>query len=80
MVDFDRGTATGTTIGIGSVEYILDQINLTSINNDFSPSVDGLYWLGANTTAWSDVFVTSQYPVAQNESSGDGPAGLADEV
>ncbi|MGJ8683741.1 MAG: tail fiber domain-containing protein [Nonlabens sp.] len=59
VVDFDRGVgATGTAVGIGSVEYLLDLSSETAINNSFSPTTHLNRDLGFSTTAraWDDVF------------------------
>lgn len=59
VADFDRGGASGTAIGIGSIEYILDGSAETLINNAFSPTTHLVEDLG-NTLApdrfWDDVY------------------------
>ncbi|MCB9231500.1 MAG: tail fiber domain-containing protein [Bacteroidia bacterium] len=59
VVDFDDDNITGTAIGIGSVEYLLDMSSETTINNRFSPSVDNTYDLGSPTLRWDDVYATN---------------------
>lgn len=59
VADFDAGTgATGTAIGIGSIEYLLDGSANTFINNNFSPTTHIMNDLGVSTTAnaWDDVY------------------------
>ncbi len=57
VADFDNGTATGTAIGIGSIEFLLDGSNETTINNTFSPTTHINRDLGYSTLrAWDDVF------------------------
>ncbi|BDS13474.1 tail fiber domain-containing protein [Aureispira anguillae] len=59
VADFDRGIgAVGTAIGIGSVEYLLDNSSETSINNAFSPTTHINRDLGFSTTTrgWDDVY------------------------
>ena len=59
VADFDRGIgATGTAIGIGSIEYFLDASSETLINNDFSPTTHINRDLGGSTTTngWDDVY------------------------
>lgn len=59
VADFDNNLATGTAVGIGSIEYLLDLSSETTINNRFSPSVDNLYDLGSATLRWDDVYATN---------------------
>lgn len=63
VADFDKGTADGTAIGIGSVEYILDGLSETFINNDFSPNANVTYDLGW-TNAWKSVTAQNYYSVS----------------
>lgn len=63
VADFDKGTADGTAIGIGSVEYILDGLSETFINNDFSPNAHVTYDLGW-TNAWKSVTAQNYYSVS----------------
>ncbi len=65
--DFDNGIATGTAIGIGSVEYLLDNASETMINNRFSPTTDDLYDLGSATYRWDDVYATNGTIVTSDE-------------
>ncbi len=63
VADFDKGTADGTAIGIGSVEYLLDGLSETFINNDFSPNANITYDLGY-TNAWDDVYADDFWNVS----------------
>ncbi len=60
VADFDigGGTQSGTTIGIGSTEYLVDYNNEIAINGQFSPLTHLNKDLGHSTTerAWDDVF------------------------
>ncbi len=58
VADFDNGSASGTTIGIGSIELLIDAVSETSINNRFSPTSFLNRDLGFSTTlrAWDDVY------------------------
>lgn len=55
----DNGSASGTNIGIGSIEYFTDQASETTINNRFSPADDNSYALGATGSRWTEVFATN---------------------
>ena len=59
MVDMDIGASTGTAIGIGSIEYLLDASSLTTINNNFAPSTDNIRDLGSSALRWDDVYATN---------------------
>ncbi|MCP4442083.1 MAG: tail fiber domain-containing protein [Aureispira sp.] len=68
VADFDRDIgATGTAIGIGTVEYLLDLSSETTINNRFSPSADNVYDLGSATLRWDDVYATNGTIVTSDE-------------
>ncbi|MFK7798363.1 MAG: tail fiber domain-containing protein [Aureispira sp.] len=60
VADFDLGSTvwSGTAVGIGSIEYLLDATAETMINNDFSPTTHITRDLGGSTTAngWDDVY------------------------
>jgi hypothetical protein len=59
VADFDNGAAEGTAIGIGSIEFLLDGQNKTTINNVFAPSTDNIRDLGTPTLRWDDVYATN---------------------
>jgi len=56
--DFDKGTQSGTAIGIGSREFLLDGVTETNINNGFAPLAHLTYDLGYSNMdrAWDDVY------------------------
>jgi hypothetical protein len=65
VADFDKGASTGTAIGIGSIEFLLDGTATTHINNAFSPTTYITLDLGANTTTtWDDVYADNYVNVS----------------
>lgn len=56
--DDDSG-ATGTIIGIGSIEELIDNSSETTINNDFSPATDDTEDLGGPSLRWSAVYAAN---------------------
>lgn len=66
VADFDAGGATGTTIGIGSIEFLIDGSSRTLINNEFDPTSHIIYDLGFSTTAeaWDDVYADDFWNVS----------------
>lgn len=58
VADFDLQVASGTAIGIGSIEFLLDGLSETTINNSFSPTTHINRDLGFSTSerAWDDVY------------------------
>jgi hypothetical protein len=67
VADMDNGGATGTAIGIGSIEYILDANAETTINNRFSPAQANVYDLGSAALRWDDVYATNGTIVTSDE-------------
>lgn len=63
VVDFDNGFADGTAIGVGSVEFLVDLLSETAINNDFSPTANITYDLGG-TYSWDDVYADDFWNVS----------------
>lgn len=63
VLDIDRGTADGTAFGIGSVEYIVDLLSETTINNDFGPTADITYDMGW-TYSWDDIYADDFWNVS----------------
>ncbi len=51
-----NGNNTGTGIGLGSVERLIDESDEVTINDDFSPASDATENLGANARRWANVF------------------------
>lgn len=66
VADFDNGVNQGTTIGIGSIEFMIDGVARTLINNDFTPTTYISDDLGTNTTteAWDDVYADNYVNVS----------------
>lgn len=54
--DVDNGNAFGTTIGIGSVEFLEDDFNATLIASSFSPNLDAIYDLGTTANRWNEIY------------------------
>ncbi len=71
--DFDKGTTSGTAIGIGSREFLLDGATETNINNGFAPLVHLTYDLGYSTTdrAWDDVYADAYVTVSDKREKHD---------
>jgi len=59
VIDCANDSWDGTAVGIGSMEYLLDQSAETMINNRFSPTVDNTYSLGSLTRRWSAVYAAN---------------------
>lgn len=58
VADFDNGLVDGTALGIGSIEFLLDGVAETTINNAFSPTTHLNRDLGFSsaTRAWDDIY------------------------
>ncbi|MFB6258316.1 MAG: hypothetical protein ABEH38_06465, partial [Flavobacteriales bacterium] len=56
-----NNSATGTRIGLGSVEYFTDQSNETTINNPFSPASDAVHDMGDASLRWDRVYAMEVY-------------------
>ena len=54
--DVDNGNAFGTTISIGSVEFLEDDFNATLIASSFSPNLDAIYDLGTTANRWNEIY------------------------
>jgi hypothetical protein len=55
VADFDNGTSRGTTMGLGSIEYLVDGEAELFVSDTFSPNTDLTYDLGSGI-AWDDVY------------------------
>lgn len=55
VADFDKGTSRGTTMGLGSIEYLVDGEAELFISNNFSPIADWTYDLGWENE-WDDIY------------------------
>lgn len=58
-LDVDNGSATGTQIGIGSIEYIEDASSLTLFSDTLAPLTDGTYDLGGASNRWGEVYAVN---------------------
>ncbi|RDK84316.1 tail fiber domain-containing protein [Marinirhabdus gelatinilytica] len=60
VADFDMGALGGTTIGVGSAEYLMDGgSNISRISGTFTPVSDNTTDLGSPTYRWDDVYATN---------------------
>lgn len=55
VADFDHGTVDGSTLGLGSIEYLVDGSNELFISDDLSPDANLLNDLGWENY-WDDVY------------------------
>lgn len=55
VADFDKGTSRGTTMGLGSIEYLVDGEAELFISDNFSPVQDWTYDLGFENE-WDDIY------------------------
>ena len=55
-LDVDNGMLTGTTFGIGDVEYITDGNFATQFSHNFVPNVDNTYSLGSASFRWNTIY------------------------
>jgi hypothetical protein len=58
-LDIDNGSATGTTLGIGDVERIVDGNNETQLSHQLVPDADYANTLGTTTNRWTTVYATN---------------------
>lgn len=63
VADFDRGTSRGTTMGLGSIEYLVDGEAELFISDNFSPILDISYDLGFEN-AWDDIYADDFWSVS----------------
>lgn len=55
MIDVDNGVATGTLIGFGSHEYILDGDDKSHFSHDLVPIVNNSISLGTSGNRWDEI-------------------------
>ncbi len=55
-IDIDNGANTGTTMGIGDVEYLEDGNNETRFSHQFVPDFDNSIDLGSSTNRWRTIY------------------------
>lgn len=63
VADFDRGTSRGTTMGLGSIEYLVDGEAELFISDNFSPISDISFDLGFEN-AWDDIYADDFWNVS----------------
>ena len=59
QLDIDNRRATGTEIGIGSDEYLLDIESETRISHNFSPLTDTNLGMGYSSRKWLEVYAVN---------------------
>jgi len=74
-----NGSATGTKIGLGSVESLVDESSRTTIDDDFSPAADVLYDLGTSNEQWQDIY-SLNFRVSGEIYDNNGNTGSSGEV
>lgn len=55
-IDIDNGANTGTTVGIGDVEYLEDGNNETRFSHQFVPDFNNSISLGNSTKRWRTIY------------------------
>ncbi len=60
-LDVDIGTETGTDIGVGSIEYILDGSAETQFSHRIVPINDNSITLGSSSKRWSTVYAANGF-------------------
>jgi hypothetical protein len=55
VADFDNGLSRGTTMGLGSIEFLVDGEAELFVSDTFSPTLDLTFDLGSGI-AWDDVY------------------------
>lgn len=63
VADFDKGASRGTTMGLGSIEYLVDGEAELFISDNFSPITDMTYDLGYEN-AWDDIYADDFWNVS----------------
>lgn len=58
-IDIDNGANTGSTMGIGNVEYIEDGNNETRFSHRLVPNFDNSYSLGSSTYRWRTIYAVN---------------------
>jgi hypothetical protein len=56
---YSPGTAGGSAVGLGSIEYIVDGLAEVFINNDFNPLTNGGADLGSASKRWGTVYASN---------------------
>lgn len=63
VADFDNGTSRGTTMGLGSIEYLVDGEAELFISDSFTPISDLVFDLGWENS-WDDVYADDFWNVS----------------
>ncbi|MEW5675006.1 tail fiber domain-containing protein [Flavobacterium enshiense] len=63
VADFDNGLSRGTTMGLGSIEYLVDGEAELFVSDSFSPNVNVTYDLGF-AISWDDVYADDFWNVS----------------
>jgi hypothetical protein len=63
VADFDNGSSRGTTMGLGSIEYLVDGEAELFVSDSFSPNLDLTYDLGFSMS-WRDIYASNFYTVS----------------
>lgn len=63
VADFDNGSSRGTTMGLGSIEYLVDGEAELFVSDSFSPNVNISYDLGFGIS-WDDVYADDYWNVS----------------
>lgn len=63
VADFDKGASRGTTMGLGSIEYLVDGESELFISDNFSPILDLTYDLGWENS-WDDIYADDFWNVS----------------
>ena len=63
VADFDNGLSRGTTMGLGSIEYLVDGEAELFVSDNFSPNIDLTYDLGFSMS-WRNVYAADFFTVS----------------
>ena len=63
VADFDNGSSRGTTMGLGSIEFLVDGEAELFVSDSFSPNLDLTYDLGASMS-WRNIYAGDFYTVS----------------
>jgi len=63
VADFDNGSSRGTTMGLGSIEFLVDGEAELFVSDSFSPTLDLTFDLGFGMS-WRDVYAGNFYTVS----------------
>ena len=63
VADFDNGLSRGTTMGLGSIEYLVDGEAELFVSDTFSPNLDKTFDLGFSLS-WDDIYADDFWNVS----------------